>query len=361
MLTRRWRRHLFTVVAGAVTLIGFVWLWWKGVPGLYGDSAAGPDARIQSVTGTRISLLVGLVGVAVLGTLWLNTRTLQLVRSGQCTGRYVAAVEQLGSETIDIRLAGIYALEQLAVDARGGQQPDTIVELLGAFVRLHSDPLEQRGHLIPWQGFSSPPDPADAITAHAERQLRPPADVQAAITVLGRLAARNVACRADLSGACLGGADLTAANLAGADLAGADLTGADLTGADLSGADLSGAVLVDAILMDVTLTGADLSGADLPNSYLNDADLSGADLTGANLTGADLTGARLNRAALNRAYLIEAILRGTDVTAADLSSAKLAGADLADARTLEQHHIDRAEGSAHTALPERLVRPAHWS
>jgi uncharacterized protein YjbI with pentapeptide repeats len=400
-LKPRWGRSL-VIVSGVVTVTGLVWLWWKGVPRLYEGSGAGPDVLIQSTTGIRMGLIIGLAGAGVISALWVNTRALSAIQMGQTTDRFAKAVEQLGSETIDVRLGGIYALEQLAVDSHRGQDQVAVVEVLGAFTRVHSDPLYQwQRSQKSWRELCRSPDelPAEA-KAYVERQIKPPADVQAAITVLGRLADR-VTSRADLSGAYLCGAaltrakfaraiftgagladadltnaeltgavladtDLTHALFAGADLAGADLAGADLTGADLTSANLTGAslpavTLIAVILINVVLVGAELTRADLSKAYLNDADLTGADLSGADLTGADLTGAKLNRAKLTGAYLIEAVLRGADLTGADLGGADLGGADLADAATLTQHQLNRAQGSARTIIPEGLIRPAHWS
>ena len=383
-------------------MVGFIWLWWKGVEGLYADSGAGLDARIQSVTGIRIGLLVGLAGVGVVGVLWLNVRTSEALRSGRLVDRYFKAVEQLGSEIIEVRLGAIYGLEQLAAEANQERYPASIVELLGAYTRVRSDPLYQRknGYLGSVKSNSSQEGSEVETVLYVERRRRPSADVQAAITVLGRLAdkvsshgdlsgaylcgaifARAKFARGIFTGACLANADLTnadltcadlgdtdvthavlaGADLTGANLIGADLTGADLVGADLTGADLAGAILVDAVLINARLVDADLNSADLSNAYLNEADLTGADFTGANLTGADLTEASLDRAMLNHAYLNEAILRGAEFTATDLSAAELAGADLAKAGALTQQQVNRAEGNAQTVLPDGLARPAHWS
>jgi hypothetical protein len=41
---------------------------------------------------------------------------------------------------VDVRLDGIYALEQLAVDSHRDRDQATIVEVLSAFTRVHSDP-----------------------------------------------------------------------------------------------------------------------------------------------------------------------------------------------------------------------------
>jgi Pentapeptide repeats (8 copies) len=108
-----------------------------------------------------------------------------------------------------------------------------------------------------------------AALAYVRELDRPPVDVQAAVTVLGRLPARaENAPLADLSDACLRMANLHRANLSGANLRGADLTGANLRGANLA---------------EVSLRKADLTGADL-----RAANLTKADLREANLTEADL-------------------------------------------------------------------------
>ncbi len=46
-------------------------------------------------------------------------RTLELTEQGQVTERYTKAIEQLGSDKLDIRIGGIYALERIARDSVG--------------------------------------------------------------------------------------------------------------------------------------------------------------------------------------------------------------------------------------------------
>jgi hypothetical protein len=83
----------------------------------------------------------------------------------------------------------------------------------------------------------------DATAPGTDAKPRPATDVQAALTVLGRLPQQPNVSRGDLAGAQLAGARLGGANLAGAQLATADLAGAQLDGANLSGAQLGGADL----------------------------------------------------------------------------------------------------------------------
>jgi hypothetical protein len=251
-------------------------------------------------------------------TVELSRRTVEVTEQGRVTDRYTKAIEQLGSDKLDVRIGGIYALERVAHGS--ARDHPTVMEVLTAFVREHSRE--------PW------PRPADAAPAAAARERVTRPDVQAAVTVIGRRNARHDIPgrrRIDLTGADLTGADLTGALLPDADLTGADLTRADLTGAHLDRARLTYAHLTDALLPDADLTDADLTRARLTYAHLTGADLTGANLSRATLTRADLTGATLDRADLTGADLIGADLTGADLTGADLSRADLTGADLTGA------------------------------
>jgi hypothetical protein len=179
----------------------------------------------------------------------ITARTFKRTQRGHLTDRYAKAIEQLGNDNLDVRLGGIYSLEQIAHDSRRDRDQATIVDVLSAFVRVHSAPLYQYKASLP---EGAPPEPADEQRRRAVEYVaeldRPPVDVQAAVTVLGRLPIRfgltvKVGAdlaeawlrRANLTGATLTEASLDQANLTEADLAGATLTGATLTKADLAG------------------------------------------------------------------------------------------------------------------------------
>ena len=209
-------------------------------------------------------------------TVELTRHTVELTEQGQVTDRYTKAIEQLGSDRLDVRIGGIYAMERIARDS--ARDHPTVMEVLVAFIREHSReqwPLPEPGAEIP------------------KRSTRP--DVQAAITVIGR---RDI------------GHDRQPINLTGANLTGANLTGANLTGADL--------------------TGADLTCSNLTDAYLTRADLTDADLTRANLTYAYLTRANLTRANLTLAYLTRANLTGAFLVGADLTGANLSSAEFSE-------------------------------
>jgi uncharacterized protein YjbI with pentapeptide repeats len=276
-------------------------------------------------------LLVGLLFTN--RTLDLNRQGQELTRQGQITDRFTKATDQLGSDKIDTRLGGIYALERIARDSQADQGP--VMEVLTAFVREHA-PVPQTGA-------------ASATTTVST-------DVQAVLTVVGRRKVSNDPTthrlnleathldEADLTGAFLGGANLTGAFLTGAFLEGANLTGANLGGANLTGAYLEGANLTDAFLTEANLTGA----------FLGRANLTGAFLLSANLTDAFLRGANLTHAYLEGANLLDATLTEANLTGANLTDANLTGANLTGVGGLTQAQIDSARADRTTTLPAGL-------
>ena len=328
---------LALLIVWALLVPGADWLARHDIGSAKGSLATARDAA----RGRLLTLGAGLLAAGALlftaRNFTLSRRTFELTEQGQVTDRFTKAIEQLGSDKLDVRIGGIYALERVARDS--AKDHPTVMEVLTAFVREHSRE--------PWP-LRDPDDDEEPA-----RLTRP--DVQAALSVVGRRGVERDIQRidliradltnADLTGAVLAGAVLAravlaGANLGGARLGGAVLTDARLTGAGLVGADLGGARLTRARLTGADLTGARLDGADLFGADLTRADLSGAvlararlsaaNLTGARLIDADLTGANLDGANLDGARLIDADLTGADLGGADLGGADLGGADLTD-------------------------------
>jgi uncharacterized protein YjbI with pentapeptide repeats len=352
----RWLAGIAAVVLGLVIAwVLFVpiadWLAHHDV-----GSVKGPlhETALDNARGRLLTLAAGLAAAGALTFTALNfnllrrnseqadqwqRRTHELTEQGQVTDRYTKAIEQLGSDKLDVRIGGIYALERVARDSP--RDHPTVIEVLAAFIRVHSH--EQ------W------PPPEHGNDAIPLRTTRP--DVQAAVTVIGRRDTSSDRQRIDLTRADLSRADLTRADLSYADLTDADLNYAHLRDARLNGAWLGGARLNDAYLggahlnhaglqrahlNHAFLVGAHLGHAYLERAQLNVARLNGADLDHAYLDNAQLNGANLGRAHLNRARLINAHLadvnlagaqlRGTDLSGAHLNDANLTGADLTGAK-----------------------------
>jgi len=200
-----------------------------------------------------------------LGALVFTGLSLNATKQGQITDRYSKAVEQIGtqgSDHLETRLGGIYALERLTKDSPRDQP--TIIEVLSAFIRGNA-PLADHA-----------PCSADPVGL----------DVQAALTVLGRRdPTEDQKTRIDLSHSCLPNVNLQGANLISGHLVNTNVRHANLRTANLTYADLFGANLIGANLIGANLTGANLTDVNLTDVNLTGADLTGADLTGANLTG----------------------------------------------------------------------------
>ena len=214
-----------------------------------------------------------------------------LTEQGQLTERFGKAVEQLGSDKLDVRLGGIYAMERLARDS--ARDHPTIMAVLAAFVRSHA-PLNTC-----LSRYGEPAGPGYV-------SLRPAADVQAALTVMGRDAKHSELGEGlDLSETCLDNAVLIGANFSHA-----NLYRAFFMQADLSRVDLTGSFLVNAAFNDANLADARLDNADLSDAFLDGANLSGASLNSATLTSAKLANVNVTNTTFN----------GRKVTLTDLAT-----------------------------------------
>jgi hypothetical protein len=319
--------------ATGVALAILIWLVVVIFPPLFDpprDFPSKADA-LRSQNDVRTTLLQAVGGLLVLTsaiigayftlqTLRNTQEQLDIARSSQVTERFTRAVEQLGSNTLDVRLGGIQALARIARDSK--EDCLAVVDILSAYVRTHS----------PW-----PPSHPDIIDKGASQGGIPPLkkrspDIQAILTILGGLPREATTVKIDLVGT-----DLRHANLVSARIAGADLSGARMVVANLESADLS----------DTKLMFADLGWANLRDAQLRGAALNSANLGGARLHAADLRGANLQEAKLRGAELQEAKLHGANLRKAELQGAKLANIDLSGADLLEAMADDNTEWPEH--------------
>ncbi|MEV6280295.1 pentapeptide repeat-containing protein [Nocardia sp. NPDC051832] len=274
------------------------------------------------------------VAVAAVSGLWFTGQSLdatrgqyRLAEQSQVTERFSGAIDNLGSDKLDVRLGGIFLLERLARDSPADQ--GTVIDVLAAFLRTHSP-------------YSSCPPPGTVVDG-TDPEQRLPVDLQAAVTVIGRRDTdRDDGLEVDLVRTCL---------------AGARLGGARLANANLSGGNLSGAQMQSAALTSAAMVNTDLSGAWLAVANLRGAQLSGARVVAANLSRADLTNAVLVGASLTRANLPAANLTGAHLNGADLTGANLADADLTDAQ-LDRAKLDGIFYSQKTVWPRGFTPPA---
>jgi Pentapeptide repeats (8 copies) len=241
------------------------------------------DERLKLQNDVRVGLLQAVAGVAVIAAVvvtWQQLETdrrqlrqqLEVAGQEQAGERFGRALDQLGSEQLDVRLGGIYGLERIAARASDGSRPEGSGEPRGGAPvdRDGSGPpdlQEWASHdrvqvfeiLAAYVRTSSHRPPVGPAAAGA-LQVRHP-DVQAAASVLGRRTVLPGDPPLDLSGSLLQGARLGWARLAGADLRGADLRGTSLQHADLVGVRLEQSLLCGTQFQDADLRGAHLAGA----------------------------------------------------------------------------------------------------
>ncbi|MEV0177074.1 pentapeptide repeat-containing protein [Streptomyces sp. NPDC050803] len=284
-------------------------------------------------------LFAGISSIQARDELKNRNRELNISEQGQVTERFTAATEQLGSETVDVRLGGIYSLRRIMNDSPEDRQ--VILEVLTAFIHTHAT----KPKLVASSGVPKAGEDAQAaariVTA---RPISKPIDDD----FFGP----------DLSGIYLPGTQLFGANLQYARLQGADLTRTVLASARLEEAQLAGAKLVRVYGLSAELSNADLSKVDA-----EDANFSGARLTSSLLVKADLKGAVFDAADLQGADLDGANLKGANffdanLRAASLEGALLEGTDLLRARGITVEQIVSARPTATTKLPLEIAKDA---
>jgi hypothetical protein len=97
---------LVVVIIWALLVPGADWLARHDIGSAKGSLATARDAA----RGRLLTLSAGLLAA---GALLFTARNFILSREGQVTDRYTKAIEQLGSEKLDVRIGGIYALSGL--------------------------------------------------------------------------------------------------------------------------------------------------------------------------------------------------------------------------------------------------------
>ena len=138
------------------------------------------SASTGAVSGAVFGAIVGAIAVLLGGVLNYFTQTkvqerqLKVLREGQFTDFITRAIDQLGSDNIDVRLGGVWVLERLVESS-----PDEwrlLSAVLTAYVQNHA----------PWppRADRQPPEGTPRGELQPLRSWAP--DVQAVLTVLAR-------------------------------------------------------------------------------------------------------------------------------------------------------------------------------
>lgn len=333
-LWRRLKRHLLRprwYIAGSMVLFVLVAVFvFVFVPRLMVNDSdfATASSRVKAENDVRTTGVQAVAGLALAIGAVFTAISLVHNREQQVTERFTNAIDQLDrSRELDIRVGGIYALERIMRDSK--RDHGAVVEVLTAFIRTRS---AERQKL---RTRESPEKATNRANTIADHEGNPEADIQAALTVLGRRPPR-----ADL--------ELDRLRLSGATLRGALIRRADLRCAGLRHADLKQA----------HLEGTNLEGARLRDARLDNADLQGARLQWASLIRTHLEGASLNEAVLDHAKLIGAVMSSeTDLEGASFVNAHLAGVSGSPSFTPEQLEQAHCSPTDHTCEEGRHELP----
>jgi hypothetical protein len=125
-------------LGSAVVTFGLPVLLWQGPKAWVGGASPQltPKERLELEDKARGTLAQILGGLVILGGLYFTWRRVFVAQEGQVTERFTRAIEQLGSDQLEIRLGGIYALERVVRDSVKDHWP--IMEVLTAYVRQHA-------------------------------------------------------------------------------------------------------------------------------------------------------------------------------------------------------------------------------
>ncbi|MFE4817827.1 pentapeptide repeat-containing protein [Streptomyces sp. NPDC056704] len=246
-------------------------------------------------------------------------RELEINQQGQVTERFTAAIDQLGSGSLDIRLGGLYALQRIMHDSPKDQP--SIVNILSAYMRTHGSRPQGRGNVAP----KLKEDIATAASIIGSRNVK--YDGEAEVDWRDLYIQGLKLPRASLAGVYLRGADISRSDFSDGDLDKGNLSKmkaakASFERASLRGAILDGSILTAANLRRSKLYGASLKGVELYESSLREANLSHANMEKGKLAYANLNGANLSWARLGYSDISGANLDGADLSNADLTHLK---------------------------------------
>lgn len=325
------------LAAAGLAVLGAVFVVLPGVVvdhDLAGASVAAKD-RLKAVNDVRTTLLQVIGGLVVLFGAYATWRQLRVsqdglraTQEGYVTDRFSRAVDQLGSDKLDVRIGGLHALWRIA--EQSDRDRDAIISIQAAYLRTH----------LPWPPGGPQAPPVDApINDIAPLETRV-ADAQVALTALGSLCRHREQSWVNLSLTDLRRADcdglwFAEVNFDRACMEAAGLYHANLTQASLVSVNLRHTDLTTAVLRRARCVLSDLRGAKMVETDLRDADFTETDLRESNLRKADARGAVFHRADLRMADL-----RGADLSTAHLVEARLVGA-LASERTRWPADFDR--------------------
>ena len=261
------RDFLWVAAISFVFVVGvsLIWCFWDDLHDP-GDSVSTTIRSVSLVLGGTIALLL-----AVWRSIAASSQAATAQQS-MLNDRYQRSSAMLESNTLSVRIAGIYALEQLATE-HASDYHIVVVNVLCSFIRF---PTEDSNF-----ADISPDIPLDMLQSAREVRGSPRPDVAVAWQTIASRISIGISIEQNREFV------LYLRNAKAEDL---QVQDAKLSGAWLTRANLSGAILPRADLSNARLRKANLSKANLRNANLSHAKLWGTDMSGAILQRANLSG-----------------------------------------------------------------------
>ncbi|MBC8287775.1 MAG: pentapeptide repeat-containing protein [Nitrospinae bacterium] len=309
---------------------------------------------------------LGLVAAAAIGlplAIWrsfIAQKQTRIATDNHLAETYTKAIDQLGRTENEIRLGGLYALENIAQTNQ--HYHGQIMEVLCAFVRLHAAgkaEISEKNHKSHKLVIHTILAIISRLNNNFENSSFFKRNVGKLISYWNKkldlnwfedfaYEALKKTIDIDLKSIILWDLKIFNGNFSNGDFSEADLTGAYLSLTNFSETTFINTDLSETNLSSANLSYADLYNSNLHNSNLLHADLSNAFLVEANLSKTNLIGANLSNACLERANLTGANLKG-----ANLSNAKPEKADLTGA-IVTPKQLRSARVYENTILPDDI-------
>ncbi|MDG4838368.1 pentapeptide repeat-containing protein [Micromonospora sp. WMMD967] len=205
---------------------------------------------------------------------------IRLSEQGQVNERYSRGVEHLGSDSLDVRVGGILALEQIANDAPS--RAAAVRAILNSFISIHAPRRDVRSvRVIP------------RVSAGSFNPRHVAQDTGVALATLGRVGGPISLSYLDLGGAAFSSGDYANSWFWATDLSSSAAFSANMQGSVFCYSDLSFVFFSRIDLRGGNFESANLTGARLEQSDLRNANFTNATLAGALLIGSDLRGAKI--------------------------------------------------------------------
>lgn len=237
---------------------------------------------------SSLSLLATVIAGISLYLTYTNAKSEQSLNNERLiTERFSKSIEQLGSEKLELRLGGIYALESISKNSPKNYYLP-IMEIFTAFVR------ERSNYYWNEKGKST------TLSDKEKLVFAFPEDIQAVLKVFRRRTSSSSNGEQiifDMSGVNLPAANLSEINFEGALFYTANLEQAYLEKANLQKTRLIKANLQDAVLKEANLRSSDLSFANLQKTNLSKANFQGADLEKTDFRNAYMCGLPFQKSA----------------------------------------------------------------